>query len=89
MASDVSPFRRHRKHNPGSKLCASRRRGSVYANGPGERRPHEALEALGLPVEAEYRPGIAVHLTVAHQIAQDVLAFETGDDTEPAPVYRP
>jgi hypothetical protein len=44
---------------------------------------------LGLPVEAEYRPGITVHLTVAHQIAQDVLAFETGDDTEPAPVYRP
>ena len=44
---------------------------------------------LGLPLEAEYRWGIAVHLTVAHQIAQNVLAFETGDDTEPAPVYRP
>jgi len=44
---------------------------------------------LGLPVEPDYRPGIAAHLTVAHRIAQDVLAFPTGDEDEPAPVYRP
>ena len=44
---------------------------------------------LGLPVEEEYRPGIAAHLVVAHRIAQDVLAFETSDEAEPAPVYEP
>lgn len=43
---------------------------------------------LDLPVEAEYRPGIAGHLTVARAIAKDVLAFETSDEAEPAPVYR-
>ncbi|MAS04342.1 MAG: DUF4089 domain-containing protein [Ahrensia sp.] len=46
-------------------------------------------EFLGLPVEEEYRPGIAGHLVVAHRIAQDVLAFETSDETEPAPVFEP
>ena len=46
-------------------------------------------EFLGLPVEDEYRPGIAGHLIVAHRIAQDVLAFETSDEAEPAPVYEP
>jgi len=46
-------------------------------------------EFLDLPVESEYRPGIAGHLIVAHRIAQDVLAFETSDEAEPAPVYEP
>lgn len=44
---------------------------------------------LGLPVKPEYRPGVAGHLVVAHRIAQDVLAFETSDEAEPAPVYEP
>lgn len=46
-------------------------------------------EFLGLPVEDEYREGIIAHLIVAHSIAQDVLAFETSDEAEPAPVYEP
>lgn len=46
-------------------------------------------EFLGLPVEEEYRAGIAAHLIVAHRIAQDVLAFEISDEAEPAPVYEP
>lgn len=44
---------------------------------------------LGLPVEEEYRAGISGHLIVAHRIAQDVLAFETSDEAEPAPVFEP
>jgi hypothetical protein len=43
---------------------------------------------LGLPVEEAYRAGIAGHLAVAHTIAQDVLAFETSDEAEPAPVFK-
>lgn len=43
---------------------------------------------LGLPVEEAYRAGIAGHLTVARAIAEDVLAFETSDEAEPAPVYE-
>jgi hypothetical protein len=43
---------------------------------------------LGLPVEDAYRAGIAGHLAVAHTIAQDVLAFETSDEAEPAPVFK-
>ena len=46
-------------------------------------------EFLGLPVEDEYREGITTHLIVAHGIAQDVLAFETSDEAEPAPVFEP
>lgn len=55
--------------------------------------PNAMIDALapflGLPVVEEYRAGIAVHLVAAHRIAQDVLAFDTGDETEPAPVFRP
>lgn len=43
---------------------------------------------LGLPVEEEYRAGIAGHLSIARMIAEDVLAFETSDEAEPAPVFR-
>lgn len=44
---------------------------------------------LGLPVEDEYRFGIAAHLLAAHKIVQDVLDFPVSDEDEPAPVYRP
>ena len=43
---------------------------------------------LGLTVEEDYRPGVAGHLIAARRIASDVLAFETDDEAEPAPVYR-
>ena len=43
---------------------------------------------LGLPVDDAYRSGIITHLTIARQIARDVLGFETGDEIEPAPVFR-
>lgn len=44
---------------------------------------------LGLEVMPKYRPGVAAHLKAANAIAADVLAFETEDEAEPAPVYRP
>jgi hypothetical protein len=44
---------------------------------------------LGLAVKPEYRAGVAAHLKAANAIAADVLAFETDDEAEPAPVYRP
>ncbi|MFZ2102519.1 MAG: DUF4089 domain-containing protein [Oricola sp.] len=43
---------------------------------------------LGLPIEEAYRPGIAGHLAAAHGIVQEVLAFATDDEAEPAPVFR-
>jgi hypothetical protein len=44
---------------------------------------------LGLEVMPKYRPGVAAHLKAASAIAADVLAFETDDEAEPAPVFRP
>jgi hypothetical protein len=50
----------------------------------------DAMAAMvGLVVEPEYRPGVTAHLNAARAIAADVLAFETDDEAEPAPVYRP
>ena len=43
----------------------------------------------GLPLTAEYLPGVVQHLLVAQAIAADVLAFDLADETEPAPVFRP
>ncbi len=55
--------------------------------------PQRLIDAMaplvGLEIAAEYRPGVAAHLTAAHRIAQDVLAAELDDDAEQAPVYRP
>jgi len=49
----------------------------------------DAMEPfIGFRIPAQYRPGIALHLEVARAIAQDVLAFETSDEAEPAPVFR-
>ena len=44
---------------------------------------------LGLSLVDDYRAGIATHLLAAYSIAQDVMTFETGDESEPAPVYKP
>ena len=43
---------------------------------------------VGLVVEPQYRAGVAAHLKAAKAIATDVLAFETDDEPEPAPVFR-
>lgn len=55
--------------------------------------PQKLIDAmapfLGLEVAAEYRPGVAAHLSAAHRIAQDVLAAQIDDDAEQAPVFRP
>ena len=54
--------------------------------------PEQLIDAMspfvGLEITAEYRPGVAAHLSAAHRIAQDVLAFELEDNAEQAPVYR-
>ena len=47
------------------------------------------LPYLGLPDEADYRPGIVAHLVAAHGIATDLLALPLEDETEPAPVFKP
>jgi hypothetical protein len=44
---------------------------------------------VGLVVEPQYRAGVTAHLKAANAIAADVLAFETDDEAEPAPVFRP
>jgi Protein of unknown function (DUF4089) len=50
----------------------------------------EAMSAfLALPISAEYRQGVAIHLKAAHAIAQAVLDVELPDEAEPAPVFSP
>jgi hypothetical protein len=42
---------------------------------------------LNLPIAAEYRNGVAIHLRAARAIAEGVLALELPDDAEPGPVF--
>jgi Protein of unknown function (DUF4089) len=44
---------------------------------------------LDLPIEPEYRQGIALHLLASHRIAKSFLDLPTDDEAEPAPVYVP
>lgn len=43
----------------------------------------------GLEVDPAYLPGVKIHLHAVTNAARLVLAFETEDDAEPAPVFRP
>jgi hypothetical protein len=43
----------------------------------------------GLAVEPGYRQGVKIHLGAVTNAAKLVLAFETEDEAEPGPVFRP
>jgi len=44
---------------------------------------------LALPLAADWRPGVVVHLMAAQRIAGPLLALDLGDHAQPAPVYTP
>jgi Protein of unknown function (DUF4089) len=44
---------------------------------------------LNLPIEPEYRKGIAIHLRSSQRIAKSFLDIPLDDETEPAPVFVP
>lgn len=48
-----------------------------------------AASLNGLRIEPAYREGVRTHLNAVTNAARSVLAFETGDEAEPAPVFRP
>ena len=47
-----------------------------------------AAEALGLPVEPEWKPAIKANLQVTLRLAAMVAEFELPDEAEPAPVFE-
>jgi hypothetical protein len=55
--------------------------------------PFEALtaaaeRALGLPIEAAWRPNVRLNLRLLFEHAARIDGFELPDETEPAPVFR-
>jgi len=48
-----------------------------------------AAAALGLQIEAEWKPAVLDNLQRSRQIAQAVLSFPLPDTVEPASVFRP
>jgi hypothetical protein len=48
-----------------------------------------ALAVVRLPLEAELRERVLVHLGIAAGMAELVLDFPLSDEAEPAPVYQP
>jgi 1-carboxybiuret hydrolase subunit AtzG-like len=47
-----------------------------------------AAAALGLPLQAEWRPAIKANLDVTLKHAALVAEFELPDDAEPAPIFK-
>jgi len=47
-----------------------------------------AARALGLPLEASWRPAVAANLRVTLEHAAAVEAFALPDDAEPGPVFK-
>lgn len=45
--------------------------------------------AMGLGIDAEWRPAVLDNLTRSRQIAQTLLDFPLPDDIEPASIYQP
>jgi Protein of unknown function (DUF4089) len=43
--------------------------------------------AIGLPIAAEFRPGVLVNFELTARLAQFVMAFPLDTDVEPAPVF--
>lgn len=48
-----------------------------------------ALAVARLPLEAELRERVLMHLGIAAGMADLVLDFPLSDEAEPAPVYQP
>jgi hypothetical protein len=48
-----------------------------------------ALAVVRLPLEAELRERVLIHLGIAVGMAGLVLDFPLSDEAEPAPVYQP
>ena len=47
-----------------------------------------AAQALGLPIEPEWKPAVKANLTVTLKLAALVAEFPLPDDAEPAPVFK-
>jgi hypothetical protein len=44
---------------------------------------------LNLPIEPEYRNGVAIHLRASQRLAKSFLDIPLDDEAEPAPVFVP
>jgi 1-carboxybiuret hydrolase subunit AtzG-like protein len=47
-----------------------------------------AAQALGIPVQPEWKPAVRANLEVTFRLAAVVGEKELPDDAEPAPVFR-
>ena len=47
-----------------------------------------AAQALGIPVQPEWKPAVRANLEVTFRLAATVGEKELPDDAEPAPVFR-
>ena len=47
-----------------------------------------SAEALGLPLDPSWKPGIRANLEVTLKLANVVVAFDLPDEIEPAPVFE-
>ena len=47
-----------------------------------------AAQALGIPIEPEWKPAVRANLEVTFKLAALVGEKELPDDAEPAPVFR-
>lgn len=47
-----------------------------------------AAQALGIPVQPEWKPAVRANLEVTFRLAAAVGEKELPDDAEPAPVFR-
>lgn len=45
--------------------------------------------AIGLPLDAAHRPGVAKHFTIIAGMARLVMDFPLADEIEPASVFLP
>jgi hypothetical protein len=47
-----------------------------------------AAQALGIPVQPEWKPAVRANLEVTFRLAAQVAEKELPDDAEPAPVFK-
>jgi hypothetical protein len=43
---------------------------------------------LGIPIRAEWRPAIRLHLEITLRHARDVMSFPLPDEADPAPIFQ-
>lgn len=48
-----------------------------------------AAALVGLPLDAEYQPGVALNLQRIAEMAALIMEFPLPDEAEPAPVFTP